>query len=306
MSEHDRPEPREPYRPEASEIRRVPVDRIRVINPRVRNQKIFASIVDSIATIGLKRPITVALNGSDAGGPRYDLVCGQGRLEAFLALGEKEIPSIVVQASEADRYLMSLVENLARRKHSNADLLSAVRALDERGYTAMQICRKTGLDQTYIRGVLQLLAAGEERLIAAVEKGWLPITLAMQISAAGPEDVQVAMMEAYDSGMLRGEQLMKVRRLIDRRQAAGKRYTRTRREQGTMTPRRLLLAYQAEVRRQRLVVKKAEVGEQRLLFVVSALRRLMSDEHFRTLLRAENVGEVPKPLADRLSGAARP
>ncbi|MBR0683057.1 ParB N-terminal domain-containing protein [Roseomonas eburnea] len=306
MSEHDRPEPREPYRPEASEIRRVPVDRIRVINPRVRNQKIFASIVDSIATIGLKRPITVALNGSDAGGPRYDLVCGQGRLEAFLALGEKEIPSIVVQASEADRYLMSLVENLARRKHSNADLLSAVRALDERGYTAMQICRKTGLDQTYIRGVLQLLAAGEERLIAAVEKGWLPITLAMQISAAGPEDVQVAMMEAYDSGMLRGEQLMKVRRLIDRRQAAGKRYTRTRREQGTMTPRRLLLAYQAEVRRQRLVVKKAEVGEQRLLFVVSALRRLMSDEHLRTLLRAENVGEVPKPLADRLSGAARP
>ena len=169
MSDHDSPGARDPYRPEAREIRRVPVDRIRVINPRARNPKIFASIVDSIATIGLKRPITVALNGSDESGPRYDLVCGQGRLEAFMALGEKEIPSIVVQASEADRYLMSLVENLARRKHSNADLLSAVRALDERGYTAMQIARKTGLDQTYIRGVLQLLAAGEERLIAAVE-----------------------------------------------------------------------------------------------------------------------------------------
>lgn len=73
-----------------------------------------------------------------------------------------------------------------------------------------------------------------------------------------------------------------------------------------MTPHRLLLAYQAEVRRQRLVIKKAEVGEQRLLFVVSALRRLMSDEHFRTLLRAENVSDIPKPLADQLSGAARP
>lgn len=291
---------------EAGEIRRVPVDRIRIINPRVRNRKVFASIVDSIATIGLKRPITVSHTGTDEGGPRYDLVCGQGRLEAFQNLGEKEIPCIVVQASEADRYLMSLVENLARRKHSNADLLAAVRALEERGYSATQIARKTGLDPTYIRGVLLLLSAGEERLIAAVEKGWLPITLAVQISGSGSEDVQVAMMEAYDSGMLRGEQLMKVRRLIDRRQAAGRRYSRTRQAEGTMTPHRLLLAYQAEVRRQRLVIKKAEVGEQRLLFIVTALRRLMSDEHFRTLLRAEDVAEIPKPLADRLAGALRP
>ena len=73
-----------------------------------------------------------------------------------------------------------------------------------------------------------------------------------------------------------------------------------------MTPRRLLLAYQAEVRRQRLAIKKAEVGEQRLLFVVTALKRLMSDEHFRTLLRAEGSVEMPKPLADRLAGMVRP
>lgn len=55
-----------------------------------------------------------------------------------------------------------------------------------------------------------------------------------------------------------------------------------------------------------MVIKKAEVGEQRLLLIVTALRRLMADEHFRTLLRAEDVAEIPKPLADRLAGASRP
>jgi ParB-like chromosome segregation protein Spo0J len=30
-------------------------------------------------------------------GPGYDLICGQGRLEAFMALGHKEIPAIVVE-----------------------------------------------------------------------------------------------------------------------------------------------------------------------------------------------------------------
>lgn len=287
----------------ASDVHRVAIERIRVLNPRVRSQKIFAGIVESIATIGLKRPITVAENGSDEHGLRYDLVCGQGRLEAFQALGESEIPCVVVEASEADRFLMSLVENLARRKHSNSDLLNAVRVLEERGYNATQIAKKTGLDSTYITIILHLLREGEQRLIAAVEKGWLPITLAAEISRAKDADVQVAMMEAYESGMLRGEQLLKVRRLIDRRQALGKRYVSGKHTSGNgVTPRKLLQTFQAEVRRQKLTIKKAELNEQRLLFVTTTLRRFLADEHFRTLLRAENIGDMPKPLADRLAG----
>ncbi|MBX6742082.1 MAG: chromosome partitioning protein ParB, partial [Acetobacteraceae bacterium] len=150
------------------------------------------------------------------------------------------------------------------------------------------------------------LKEGEERLIGAVEKGWLPMTLAVKISGAGDSEVQAAMLEAYDSGLLRGEQLLKVRRLIDRRQALGKRYRQGRQAAQGVTPRKLLQTYQAEVRRQRLAIKKAEVGEQRLLFVVTALRRLLADEHFRTLLRAEEIGDMPKPLADRVSGGERP
>ncbi|QCL96593.1 plasmid partitioning protein RepB C-terminal domain-containing protein [Agrobacterium tumefaciens] len=288
----------------AQEIISIAIERIRILNPRVRSKKTFAGVVESIATVGLKRPITVAEAGDDEQGPRYDLICGQGRIEAFKALGETHIPTMIIAAPETDRYLMSLIENLARRQHSSQDLLSAVQVLSDRGYTAIQIGQKTGLEPSYIQSILQLLRAGEERLITAVEKGWLPLSLAVEIARSSEADVQIAMMEAYEAGTLKGDQLLKVRRLIDKRKAFGQTYQKMLpRTDKPMTAARLAQTFQEEVRRQRLAIQKADVAEQRLLFVVSAMRKLHSEEHFRTLLRAEGIIDMPKPLADRLSGS---
>jgi len=53
---------------EASTVQRIPLEQIRVLNPRVRNRQVFARLVENIAALGLKRPITVtpATRGSDA------------------------------------------------------------------------------------------------------------------------------------------------------------------------------------------------------------------------------------------------
>jgi len=72
-----------------TEIQMVPVDAITVLNPRARNRRVFHELITSIAHLGLKKPITVSRRGTE---PEYDLVCGQGRLEAFIALGQREIP----------------------------------------------------------------------------------------------------------------------------------------------------------------------------------------------------------------------
>lgn len=130
--------------------------------------------------------------------------------------------------------------------------------------------------------------------------------LATEIAKAGEADIQIAMMKAYESGLLRGEQLLKVRRLIDRRRVLGKNYGLWRQKTGqSMTPSKLAQTFQTEVRRQQIVIHKTEVAEQRLIFVVTALRRMFNDEHFRTLMRAEGIGDMPKPLADRIAGEVR-
>lgn len=51
------------------------------------------------------------------------------------------------------------------------------------------------------------------------------------------------------------------------------------------------------------LVKKAQVTQTRLLFVVEALKTLRADEHFVTLLRAEKLDGMPKDLELRIKGA---
>jgi ParB family chromosome partitioning protein len=285
---------------EETTIQLIPLDDIRVLNPRARNKQVFARLVENISALGLKRPITVAPTNS--GTEPFEIVCGQGRFEAFQALGEKTIPCIVVSATEADRYLIGLVENLARRKHSNRELLTSIQILSDRGYTCQQIADKTCLDSGYIHGILVLLRQGEERLIAAVEKGWLSIKLAMEIARSKDVDLQKAMMEAYESGVLKGEQLMRVRRLIDKRKTFGKRYGQQAPRTERPTPQKLLHAYQLEVRRQKVMIKKSDINEQRLLIIVTTMRKLLADDYFRTLLRNAEMPDMPKPLADRIFG----
>ena len=79
----------------------IPVEQINVVNPRSRGQAKFRQIIDNIANLGLKRPITLARRTTQSGSFLYDLVCGQGRLEACRANGSKVVPAIVLEAIRA-------------------------------------------------------------------------------------------------------------------------------------------------------------------------------------------------------------
>ena len=119
---------------EEPQISLIPVDRIRVVNPRSRDKKKFERVVESIAAVGLKKPITV-MRGKpgDDGAETYDLVCGQGRLEAFIALGQKEIPALVRGMSRTDGLLASLIENIARRRVRTLDQVRLIHWMKEQG-----------------------------------------------------------------------------------------------------------------------------------------------------------------------------
>ncbi len=281
-------------------IEMIPVDRITVINPRVRNQKKFRQIVDSISKVGLKRPITVSRIENGNGEATYRLVCGQGRLEAFISLGEREIPAIVVDVTEEDSLIMSLVENLARRKHRPLELLHDIGELGKRGYSEKEIAAKTGLSYEYVHSIRHLLDEGEERLLTAVETGQIPVSVAIDIAEADEEGVQEALAQAYQDGLLRGKKLLIAKRLVERRQRGGKAVLRgaPQAPRSRMSSEALVRAYEKEADRQRLMIKKAEVAQNRLLFVVEAMRQLLADENFVTLLRAEGLATMPRTLAE--------
>src|ERR1700736_4894266 len=132
------------------QIKAIPIDEIRFLNPRVRNRRNFQEIVQSIAKVGLKRPITVSPRKTPTDSASYDLVCGQGRIEAFIQLGQTTIPAIVIDAEESDCLVMSLVENCARRQHRAIDLLQDIGTLRGRGYTDREIAGKIGVTIEYV------------------------------------------------------------------------------------------------------------------------------------------------------------
>lgn len=284
-------------------IHMIPTENITVLNPRERGKRKFRQIVDNIATLGLKKPITVTPKESSNGHEEYHLVCGQGRLEAYQQLGEPLIPSLIVHVTKEELLLMSLVENLARRQHTSIELIQDISDMHERGYKFSQIADKTALDISYVRGMVKLWRKGEERLLQAVEKGQIPVSVAMTISSSDDKQIQKALTDAYEKNTLRGRKLLAARRLIEKRKTDGKgiRTAHRSREPSAVSSEKLLKTYQEETARQRLVIQKARLCETRLLFVVSALRQLFADDHFITLLRAESLDSLPAYLAGQLN-----
>lgn len=287
----------------SSELQMIPIDQIEVLNPRDRNNRIFDDIVGNIKSIGLKKPITVTLRKDANGNEKFLLICGEGRLKAFKSLGETTIPAMVVHVSDEDAFIMSLAENIARRQGRTLELLAGIEQLKEMGYDKKAIAQKTGLSADYVYGILQLLKNGEERLLIAVESGRIPLNAALAIAGAGSSDkeVQTALQEAYESGQLRGNHLLQARKVIEKRRSLGRSIARgAPRKVADVTSSSLIRTYQHEVGRQKLMVKKAEFAQQRLLFVVEALRQLLFDENFTNLLRAEGLATLPKYIAERV------
>jgi ParB family chromosome partitioning protein len=282
------------------EIERIPIAEIRVANPRSRNKLKFQLVVASIRAVGLKKPILVSRRDLDGDGTRYDLVCGQGRMEACLALGETTIPAVVIDASREEQFLMSLVENIARRPPSNRALLAELRSLRQRNYKTDEIAKKLGLDRTYIHGIVRLVEHGEELLIRAVEAGRMPISVAIEIASGNDHEVQRALSEAYEKGDLRGSKLTAAKRIIAQRIQKQRQVGKDHQTRRKLTSDRLVREYQQRTREQRNLVRKANATKERLLLLTSALRSLFADEHFITLLRAESLSDIPQQLAMRL------
>ena len=157
------------------------------------------------------------------------------------------------------------------------------------------------MSDTYVRELLRLHAKGEELLLAAVERGDLPITVAVEIAAAKDEDVKRCLAEAFDRGELEGKAISRARMLVERRLAKGKKNGHGGNgKHKKMTTDDLIKTYKRSMQKQAQFVKRARICESMLRIVCCALGDLAKDEHFVTLLRAEKLDKMPKYVAEQL------
>ncbi len=282
----------------------IPLSRIRVVNPRVRDKRKFATVVASIRNVGLKKPIQVSARAVPNGEPAaYDLICGQGRMEAFQALGYPEIPAIVMNVSREEGMLMSLIENMARRNASPLELVDEIVRLKKAGYSNVAIGKKLDISDSTVGDLILLGKAGEGRLIYEVIKGNIPLGVAIEISKVEGHAQQRQFMDAYEKNHLNQAAIRTIRRVMIQRDAFGKKLGGMPRPAKCTSAEGLVNTLKKEGQRQKHLIKKTNVCESRLLFIVEAMRRLRADEDFLTLLRAEKIDTMPKELSDMIATA---
>ncbi|MEO5349447.1 MAG: ParB N-terminal domain-containing protein [Magnetococcus sp. YQC-3] len=284
-----------------TEVQMIPIRQIDVLNPRERDQKAFKVVVDNIANLGIKKPITVTPR-PDTNPLRYYLVCGQGRMEAFMSLDQEEIPAFVIEATEEQCLVMSLVENIARRHQQPLELFGTITELKSRGYNNVEIGKKIGLSDSYVGSILQLLEHEEEGLLKAVVGGKIPLNVATEIVRVGEKDAINALQKGYESGQLRGPQLLKAKRIVEMRSKWGKQIKQPKRNETKtkITANTLVKTIQEEAERQKFLVREYQQARRKRLFIESAMRRLLQDIGFVNLLRAVNLDTIPEILDQRL------
>lgn len=278
---------------EQGAIVHISIEEIQILNSRVRNQVIAEEIRQNIRSVGLKRPITVTPRKDTKNGKKYDLVCGQGRLEAFIAAGETEIPAIVREVSEEDAHIMSLVENIARRNGNSLELLQSIKYLKSQGYEDEAIAAKTNLGRDYIRGIIRLLEQGEEYLVNAVEKGRIPLYLAINIATQDDATVQMALAETYESGALSGKKLFAAQKIISRREHYGKKLSTPQRNTTKISAEDLIAVYEKEAKQKKRLLAQSKHINGVLEYTSGVLRHLLNDVHFNNQLKAVGMNEIP-------------
>ena len=145
-----------------------------------------------------------------------------------------------------------------------------------------------------------MLENGEDRLVSAVEKGRMPLYIALKIATEDEAAVQIALTEAHESGQLVGSRLIAVQKLLDRRNFNGKRLSGPSQTRKAPSVDELNALYANDIKRKKRLMAKADQLRQILAYATAALNKLLRDEHFTNQLRAEGMNDVPRQLANLL------
>jgi ParB family chromosome partitioning protein len=272
----------------------IPVDKIKVINSRTRDQEQFDLNVQSIDAIGQIKDIRVNDKFLAKDG-HYELICGEGRLIAHKRLGRTHIRAEIVTCTRKQAYLESLVENLARSRRNTMEFARELKNLHDEGWDYEQIARVACRSAEYVRQYICLVENGEDRLIRGVEQGVFSISFALLVAQSDDASIQHVLMDAFDQGIVNCENFAKARAIINARSERRKRQGRSGGGgNGEYSVATLTSDIASAVQAKDSYVREAQHKEGRLFTLLDGIATLWSDPTLLQLLKEEGLAEPPK------------
>jgi ParB family chromosome partitioning protein len=272
----------------------VPVEKIKVINPRIREEEQFRMNVQSIENIGMLMPIRVNDKFLEKTG-FYELICGEGRLIAHQRLGRTEVMAEVVTCTRKDAYLQSLVENLARSRPGTMDFARELKQLHDEGWDYTRISKIRCCSAEYVREYIGLVEQGEDRLIQGVEQGVFTISFALLVAQSDNASIQNVLMDAFDQGIVNCQNFARARRIIGARlERASRGNGEAKKNRANLTVTMLKKDISDLTKAKDSFVREAVAKENRFLTLLTVINTLWRDEAFVRLVTEEQVTDRPE------------
>ena len=270
------------------------IDKIKVINPRNRDEEQFKMNVQSIENNGMLMPIRVNDKFLEKTG-LYELVCGEGRLIAHQRLEKTEIEVEVITCTRKEAYLQSLIENLARSRPGTMQFAREAKQLHDEGLDYDQISPICCRSPEYVRQYIDLVEKGEDRLIQGVEQNVFSISFAVLVAQSDDASIQNVLMDAFDQGVVNCQNFARARRII------GARLERASQGNGAAKKNRAGLSVAVLkkdisdlTKAKDSFVREAESKENRFLTLLTAINALWHDEAFVKIVPEEQVTDRPE------------
>lgn len=159
-------------------VKEIHTDTIKFFVRRSRSPGAYSRLKESIRQLGLKQPIHVKDISSwtqsdrrrpDGGQYEYELICGQGRLQAFRELGLSKIPAIVLDVPENEIVGRFLAENVMRKKLSWYEKAQLVKRDVDAGMDIENIKEKYFVTTGQVYKYLRILSKASGKLLSASE-----------------------------------------------------------------------------------------------------------------------------------------
>jgi len=194
----------------------IKTDEIKFFVRRSRSQGAYARLKESISAVGLKQPIHVRdiskwshsdRRRHDGGLYNYELICGQGRLQAFRELELYKVPAIIIDVPEEEIVGRFLAENVMRKRLSWFQRAQLVKEDIERGIGVEEIKKKYFVTSGHVYKYLRILGHASSKLMRDAEIQKLSMNDAEALTSLDAKEqeivVEVLKEENLGSGQIR-------------------------------------------------------------------------------------------------------
>jgi len=198
----------------------IPLSRIRLLGARTRDRVEFAEALLSITGARLLKPIIVNEHSLQRTG-YYELVTGNGRLQAYAELKKKQIPAEVINCDRRTARLISSFAPIIRPSLKPLTVAREMKRMKDCGLSLSRISEIVHRSKSHVADAIRLIESGDKRLIEGTEQKCFDLPFALRVARSAHGNIRKLLMDASDAGIIDWTQVDQVRHAMERRLSQG-------------------------------------------------------------------------------------